>query len=476
MQWLYVYFPRLQLDQFEVLQHNSAQTVVVVNNETNTVIQCSKAAVDAGIKAGMGLAEVSAMNDQTEVIVHSPLSEESQLAHLATTLYTIASDIVLCQPTGIAIKLTPLERYYQGLDNFIALCQQTLRSCHVTYQFGAGATIEIARVLAYVAINSLQPATCDAGALQKCPLTATQLCVKDIEQLQRVGVHTVGQLLQIPLDELGKRFNNKTIAYVLALGGIKQPCYDLFHPKQTFDHFLELPFAIEAAPRLLRYLSVLLQKLCTYLHHRNLATDSLGIVLTQRDDDRQLTINAGTPHPHFDEWLSLIDLHLETLRLDSPVTAIRLYSDTLTEFAPENLSLLDTVYSKHAENMLLGKLLARLGADSVYQPRTVNDHRLEFSFSGVATPTAESPLAPGHNKPQATTSASTMHQPGLLLPEARPLREETHIVYGPERLHTGWWDARSVKRDYFIAVTPQGQRLSVFRDEHQHWYVHGYFV
>ncbi|NVK56868.1 MAG: DNA polymerase Y family protein [Alteromonadaceae bacterium] len=479
MQWLYLYFPRLQLDEYEILQQNSAQTVVVINGETNTVMQCSMAAKRCGIKKGMGLAEVSAINHHTEIIMHSPASEESQLEHLAVTLYSIASDIVLCQPDGIAINLSPLIRYYQGLDNFVALCQQTLRTCRVTYQFGTGATIEIAQVLAYVAINSVKQAHSDTQQpiLHQCPLSATQLALKDIEQFHRVGVRQVGQLLQIPLDELSKRFTNKTITYVLALSGVKQPPYVTFHPKQSFDHYLELPFAIEAAPRLIRYLAVLLRKCCDYLHHRNLATDSLSMVLIQREDSRcELTINAGTAHQHFDEWLSLIELKLERLSVDSPVTAIRLHCDKFTEFNPENLSLLDTVYSRHAENMLLGKLLARLGSQSTYLPQAINDHRLENAVSMTPDTNAEPSLERSSRQSALPHSVSSIHQPSVLLPSPRPLCEETQIVYGPDRLHTGWWDTLKVKRDYFIAVTPQGQRLCVFRDEHQHWYVQGYFA
>jgi protein ImuB len=50
---------------------------------------------------------------------------------------------------------------------------------------------------------------------------------------------------------------------------------------------------------------------------------------------------------------------------------------------------------------------------------------------------------------------------------------------GPERLETGWWDGREIARDYWIARTPAGARLWIFRERHQsglaRWFLHGVF-
>ncbi|HCB08884.1 MAG TPA: hypothetical protein DEO96_04580, partial [Alteromonas sp.] len=136
----------------------------------------------------------------------------------------------------------------------------------------------------------------------------------------------------------------------------------------------------------------------------------------------------------------------------------------LVEFDPENLSLLQSTYSRHAENMLLGKLLARLGNDSVKTVEQVNEHRQDYAVQQASVL---------HNAP--FNSEANGQQPAWLMVQPQPLTEQTQILYGPERIHTGWWDDHPVKRDYFLAVTGKGQRLWVYRDDQQHWYVHGYF-
>ena len=47
---------------------------------------------------------------------------------------------------------------------------------------------------------------------------------------------------------------------------------------------------------------------------------------------------------------------------------------------------------------------------------------------------------------------------------------------GPERIESGWWDERDVGRDYYTAVSAQGQRLWVYKDlESRDWHLHGLF-
>jgi protein ImuB len=77
-------------------------------------------------------------------------------------------------------------------------------------------------------------------------------------------------------------------------------------------------------------------------------------------------------------------------------------------------------------------------------------------------------------------------QPSWLLPQPRPLREHQGVPqYGgalrlkglPERIEAGWWDGFDITRDYFVAYSPAGERLWVFRDRRSgSWYLHGLFM
>lgn len=62
---------------------------------------------------------------------------------------------------------------------------------------------------------------------------------------------------------------------------------------------------------------------------------------------------------------------------------------------------------------------------------------------------------------------------GLPLHDGEPLE----LAGGPERIETGWWDGRDVRRDYYDARTHSGLRLWVYRerDRSGRWWLHGVF-
>ena len=64
-----------------------------------------------------------------------------------------------------------------------------------------------------------------------------------------------------------------------------------------------------------------------------------------------------------------------------------------------------------------------------------------------------------------------------VLPSAFTLQQRPHRVtryWGPERIETGWWRGRSVRRDYYRVETDRGHWFWIFRqlDDGQ-WFLHG---
>ena len=48
--------------------------------------------------------------------------------------------------------------------------------------------------------------------------------------------------------------------------------------------------------------------------------------------------------------------------------------------------------------------------------------------------------------------------------------------WGPERIETGWWMGRHVRRDYFRVETSAGLRFWLFRQAGEdRWFLHGVF-
>jgi protein ImuB len=109
------------------------------------------------------------------------------------------------------------------------------------------------------------------------------------------------------------------------------------------------------------------------------------------------------------------------------------------------------------------------------------DHRPERAWRLCAPGGVDAPAGAGGGIPP-----QALAQPPWLLPQPRPLQAQGGVPqYGgalrleglPERIEAGWWDGFDVSRDYFVAHSPAGERLWVFRDRRGGgWYLHGLFT
>ena len=467
MQWLYAHFPSLQLDHFVLEQAEDKQAALVVFcPQHNEILQVSQCASTAGIKRGMGLAQACALLNRIQLIPYSAEVECQQLHLLANQLYRIASDIVLLEPQGIAIKLDPIIHYYHSVDNFVALFHHVLQSTALLYHFASGPSVEAAQVLALAGADTVYLSNAQALiALQNVSLKYTQFTSKQVSQFDRMGIRTLQAVFQIPLEEVGKRFDNALISYLLALKGNKAVPRATFHPKQHFRYQCELPYELEDSVKLLRFLTQPVEQCCEYLVSQNLTTDSLQLTLHLADSPKQhVEVRAGAPMHNAKDWLSLITLKLEQLALTSAIRGFQLRCEHTVVFHATSEHLFAVRFNQHAENMLMGTLLAKLGSDAVITPRVCHDHRQDLHIR--------------HGLPHSGAACEQLpsgQHPCWLLIDPQPLSTQTKIVYGPERIQTGWWDDSAVKRDYFIALSSTGQRLWIFRDHQSNWFVHGYF-
>jgi protein ImuB len=117
----------------------------------------------------------------------------------------------------------------------------------------------------------------------------------------------------------------------------------------------------------------------------------------------------------------------------------------------------------------LDRLVARLGEEHVHSVKAVADHRPESTWTQITGRAAVEAARPRLDFPE---------RPLWLLPEPKPLQSGAvpPLASGMERIESGWWDGGDVQRDYFIARTPQGAALWVYRDASDgSWHLHGFW-
>ncbi|KGY12003.1 nucleotidyltransferase [Vibrio tubiashii] len=462
--WIYLHFPTLQLDA--LFAEQASLPLAIVESKRFKVVQCNDIAHEQGVQVGMGLGSASAMCHQLQVHPYDEKIEQQTLLDIAQWLYMVTSDICLFPPQGILLKVTNMLSLYGGLTPYWQRISEHLEQLQLSYYYSVGFSPFSAIVLAK---SNAALLTLDKERLIKAikpfPLIATELNSKVVEKLQRVGITTLNDLLDIPMKELARRFDIDLVNYVGKLMGQFKHPIDFYHPPEQFESYQELLFDIENIQWLEKPLGILLNKLEWFLTLRNQVGYELELLLHQRDrDDASVQFYSASGDYLATRWMTLCQLTMESLKLAAPVQGLTLRLIRSGELESTSADLFKGFQGEQTELELIGLLQAKLGKDKVRKVAHSHDPRPE-----KATFLCDPSLPIPHKV------ASNRLRPNILLPTPEPLQEQVSIIQGPERLVTGWWDGDDMTRDYFVARSDQGRWLWVFRNQDKHWFIHGLF-
>lgn len=459
MTWLYLYFDRLLLDMLPI---SIEQPMLAYDESTHAVIQYCERAAMAGVRRPMNLTQAQSLCPNLYVVTYREANQQALLQQVATQLYQVVSDIVIDANNGVAIRLDPMAHYYGGVLSVWSVITQVLAASHLHYYFASAWTIEAARVLALNQENQLllTPQEIE-DALARCPLSFLSIDKTHLQQLSRTGFNTIGQLIAMPVTEIGRRFDNALVQTIFTLRGECPSLAVHFHPKEKFEYQAHLDYYVEDHNGLLPWLSQQLDMLESYLYVRNLCTRELKFCFWLQDKSCFLwNVKAAEALYKAVHWRPLVSLTLAKTSLLQPVTSIKLSVGAVEQLQRRTGDFFQERVDYPAQSQLVSTLTARLGEAAIQRPHYPQDHRLGTSVKVDIS--------------RSVQSLDHHWHPAFIFTTPRFLSMSSKVVYGPVRIHTGWWDNHAVKRDYFIATTEEGMNTLVFR-EGQSWFIHGLF-
>jgi protein ImuB len=468
MQWLYLYFPSLQLDS---LLHQQAYHQACVLVHKNKVVQANPEARQLGIKIGTGLAQAALLCAHIKVIAYQAKQEQRLLSQLAQRLYQTSATLYLDAPQGLLLQTSDMLRLYGGLAPYWQQLQQPLIERGLHYHYASAHSPLAAKVLARAGndrlLTSHQQA---AGLLKQLPIHRAGLDNKLTLQLQRLGLNTLGQAQALPRSALGQRLGQTLVTHLQQLDSSSAPTQPAYQAPERFRQRLELLYEIEHSTALRFPLKRLLDDLEAFLAPRQLRVLGLNLSLEYREHTpEKVHIGCSDGEYRAVSWLSLAMLRLEQLQLKAPLITIGLKTKGQIPWAPLATQLFEPSGGKLTAGQLISRLQNKLGDHAVQQVYLRDDHRPEKGFY-QGLPQSHYPIQ------QATQSL----RPSLLFTLPQPLHHKPNhqwcILSGPERIQSGWWDNVSICRDYFIARNPAGQVCWLFRTPREEWFLHGYFA
>ncbi|WP_210394854.1 Y-family DNA polymerase [Motiliproteus sediminis] len=429
---------------------------------------CNQLARAQGVEPHQSVASALARCPELQLCTPCPSAADSQWRALGLWAGHFSARVALVPPCGLLLEIASMARYFGSLEQLYQRLMTALQPLQFSVNSATGPTPEGARLLAITDQGlCLDPRQLrqrlEALALHQLPLPQRQL-----QQLAGMGLRRVGQLLDLPRNELAQRFGPGLTGYLDRLCGHQPDPPTYLQPPARFRRHQILNHEVTQIQALLFPLRRLLAELEGYLRQTQLRAAELGLTLHHRDQHhRRLLLAHRCGEQSAGVWLELWRLRLERETLTQPVIELTLEA---TRLSTDQTGTADLFVSPRQEDpqLLISRLQTRLGHAAVQGLALTEDHRPEYAC-------CQRP--PKLNRPAQQPLAK--RRPSWLLAQPPPLAEPPsklaiELLSGPERISSGWWQ-QWVRRDYFLGRWPDGRLGWLFRDDHQRWYLHGWF-
>jgi protein ImuB len=479
MLWLSLHLPHLALEIFTRGSPENRPLLISENRGSRQWVHCCNEAASAcGIAPGMALSAARPLLGADSIVrTRDPALEDAALERLADWAGQFTSHLAVVSRRGLLLEIGASLRLFGGLPPLMEKVESGLGELGYRGLPAIAPTPLGARILSRAA--DTRPVTDRARLRQRLaplPLELLELEPTALKALKGMGLRCVGDCLALPVAGLARRLGPAVVDYLQRALGERPDPQMPYTPPARFQSRLLLPAEVEHTEGLLFAVRRLLLELEGVLRGRGDGIQHLHLTLLhRRRDPTRLTLGLLAPGRDSAHWQELLKTRLEQIELAAPVEEIVLEAERFMPLPADSGDLFGDKIVEEPGGELVEKLQARLGAQAIHGCGMVADHRPEY---------AARPCSPGEKSPLLTTPGP---RPIWLLEQPVPLSERAGLPWhrgalrlldGPERIETGWWDGRTVRRDYFVAQNREQQRLWIFRtlSDPPGWYLHGLFA
>jgi protein ImuB len=479
MLWLALLLPDLPL-QVYTRGMAAAPLAVTVGHPRPQILAASAQARVLGVDAGQSVAAALAVAPALHLQTRMPALESETLAEVACWAGAFSPRISLAPPDAVLLEIETSLKLFGGAHAITEAIQGGITRLGLYGAIAMAPTPLAARWFARAGVQAAHATAADwRSHLDSLPLDlladGTDVGPATLELLAGVGLRTLGEIHRLPRAGLARRQAGAVIdTLARARGEIPDP-QRWFVPPSQYAQRIVLPAPVSHTEPLLFAARRLFAGLAAWLAARHAAVDHCRLALVHdRHPDTVVDIVSGALSRDEARLALLARERMARLELIAPVEELRLTADSPMPLAPHSDELFGHP-GQACDNaiLLLDRLRARLGTESVRLLEPCADHRPEAAWSSVSPALRSTARTGKRSAPPASPP-----RPLWLLPEPRMVdRDAITLMDGPERIEGGWWDKQDIRRDYYLARGPDEALWWVFCDLEQPgtWYVHGYF-
>jgi protein ImuB len=497
MLWACLLLPSLSLDVFARAAPQDARAFVVTSGgHPPRVVAANAAATAAGIRRGQLVSAALALAPDVLLRERDVAAEEQALRDVATLLLAFTPQVSLAPPNAIVAEIAGSVRLFGGLPRLLEGLAREAQARGYEPVLALAPTPTAALLLARAGGGEPVLDTAQLpSALAPLPLVLLDLDADTLATLEAAAITTLGDARALPRAGLARRFGPHVVDWLdRALAQAPDP-REPYRPPPRFARQLPLPAPVDDVEALGFAVNRLVGDLSSWLAARGLGVTRLSLALVHERYLRArgiaptaVTFALGAPARAPAHLHAVLRERLARITLPAPVESIVLESGETAPLPGRSLGLLPENGADAVVVPLVERLRSRLGDDAVATLAALPEHRPELAGREAAPPAAAvatAEKAPPRSRAQPRP-ASAPPRPVWLLDEAQPLRAEIEakpwvLRDGPERIESGWWDGRDLRRDYFVAETPHGAIAWIYRDHRYgtddgEWFLHGLFA
>ena len=351
-------------------------------------------------------------------------------------------------------------------------------------------------------------------AITGLPVEALRLAAEDARLLRRLGLTTVGAVDGLPRASLARRFPSRERGSAVlarldrALGRLAEQIEPLAPPPACLER-LALPEPLLDRAGLDAALARLMPGLTASLERDGLGARRLALWCYRVDGGvARRTVATARAVRDGDHLLRLFRETLETIDPGFGIDLAALHAERVEPLAHAQLSLTGDRRKRGGVDLLVDRLLAKLGEGAVCRLEPAARHRPEAAERAVAPgrepvpwlETPEAPAAPQHpqrpfrlfDRPEPIDVMAEVPDGPPLLFTWRRVRRRVMRAAGPERIEPEWWAGGGTGgrdeavRDYYRIENADGRRYWLYRaglygdpaagtGRAPRWYVHGLY-
>ena len=453
----------------------------------------TKTAAECGARPGARLTDARALDPSLVAVPADPEGDAALVQRLAKWAGRW-SPLVEVDGDGLRLDVTGVAHLFGGERGLVRDVERRFAMLGFSTRVAIAPTVTAAWALAHYA-----PCICDGDAAARlAPLhvSALRLDPDTVRTLERLGLKTIGALLDMPRLALARRFRG--VADVVdaldrALGRKPEPL-TAAPSAPTLREIIKLEEPATHPEAASQALERLIPGLVSQLQQRHLGARRLSLSGYRVDGSVEVaSVATAIPSREPKHVARLLADKAAALNPEFGFDAFALTAEWTEELSAAQDSLVEEPSGEREIARLVDRLTVKLGPRRVRKPQPEESHLPERASGWISALAKTEPIElPPVRRPQRLLDRPEAIDVIYATPEGTPRRfvwrravHDIARVEGPERIAPEWWRSPSTSRlrDYYRVEDGEGRRYWIYREGLigdgrgglPNWFIHGLF-